>query len=879
MSTFDEILARLLADPGTGILPGISDPSIDNVAWHDFSHYELLHEPEYYQPPSGGSGGPGPSGGDGGWLPPVECHDWCPGPDPEVLCVAMSAAHQLDDPKIAAPELQQFLSTVSKTVTAALSRRIGLQTNHKVPEFARLIKAAYESAMIQASLLSRLYETYVSVPMELNRDAMFLESAWAWPGDWCGIIDVVRSDWTPGKPIPPSVFHEVGALVGSIQQGVTRAIGNGNSSGTTQVSYSAQAVTSSLLSGLYDFTFYKPYTTNLGLQLIYRQEWRLLGAQRGEVVRTLPLGPRQSEKVSTKITRRNKVQRTAESLKSVESSTEVTDTSKDSTEVVDETVKTNGWKVEAGGSIGFGGIGINASGGVNEEVTTKVGSTNTFLLESVQKTANKIRMESKLVVSAEGESTFEGTSATEIQNPNDEIPVTYVYSKLQRQYEVFTHLNEVNTVIFVAEDVPIPSNLERWIKDNDWIIAKVLLDDSFRDALSAISQDLKQDLIDTNLMGHFDSAMVNITGNTGILKDFATHTTTLSLQQADLTQEIQRSVQQVYKEKEEKRRSRELYDVKVNRLVEHVRKNILHYCRAVWSQEDSDQRMLRYKKLGITVPTVWEFVIGGAPVNLADVLADPTLLLDGEFQPVPGSDRPIADVINPAGPIAYHGNYAVFYAEPDLRLRDANIFDVLDLVREPYIDNGDPPGFLDPARAFIEAENAGNVPDPIPDGTKEDMLRLVPELRAQYEAISEDAADANGVSERENFFQNNANFTQEYYFDYLFRRQFTRQLVVDTNNLVVDIEVGSGSTLEGFKRLHRYVDVQKAVEERDKLELENERRQERLDADELSDPDIENMTVITGEVKGCLQHDHFVPPGHSHHHGDEASDDDDDDDA
>ena len=125
------------------------------------------------------------------------------------------------------------------------------------------------------------------------------------------------------------------------------------------------------------------------------------------------------------------------------------------------------------------------------------------------------------------------------------------------------------------------------------------------------------------------------------------------------------------------------------------------------------------------------------------------------------------------------------------------------------------------------------------------MLRLVPALRALYEAESDVPVNDGDPSPREQFFADDANFTDAHYFEFLFRRQFIRQLVLDTNNVMVDIEAGTGSTLEGFKRLHRLVDVMKAVEERNKATLENARLEHRLDAGQLDDPDIENMTVVT----------------------------------
>ncbi len=64
------------------------------------------------------------------------------------------------------------------------------------------------------------------------------------------------------------------------------------------------------------FMTFIPGSINLGLRLVYRQEWRYLGNQRGEVIRTIPLGPKQVERVSTKVVRRTQTTKTSEELRS-----------------------------------------------------------------------------------------------------------------------------------------------------------------------------------------------------------------------------------------------------------------------------------------------------------------------------------------------------------------------------------------------------------------------------------------------------------------------------------------------------------------------------------------------------------------------------------
>src|SRR5262245_46933001 len=70
------------------------------------------------------------------------------------------------------------------------------------------------------------------------------------------------------------------------------------------------------------FEVFPSCSVNIGLRLVYRQDWRLLGTQPGEIVRTIPLGPSQTERVTTKIVRRHKRTTGLEMTTSVETQTE-----------------------------------------------------------------------------------------------------------------------------------------------------------------------------------------------------------------------------------------------------------------------------------------------------------------------------------------------------------------------------------------------------------------------------------------------------------------------------------------------------------------------------------------------------------------------------
>ena len=81
------------------------------------------------------------------------------------------------------------------------------------------------------------------------------------------------------------------------------------------------------------------------------------------------------------------------------------------------------------------------------------------------------------------------------------------------------------------------------------------------------------------------------------------------------------------------------------------------------------------------------------------------------------------------------------------------------------------------------------------------------------------------------------------YYSYLVRRRHSRSVVLEGANLVLDLDIGRTAALEDFKRLHRAVDVLKEVETVAQRQVENSRRERRLQLDDLEDPDIEQMNL------------------------------------
>ena len=80
--------------------------------------------------------------------------------------------------------------------------------------------------------------------------------------------------------------------------------------------------------------------------------------------------------------------------------------------------------------------------------------------EAVFKAAEEYRQERSLEVNVTDATENQGEEAGEISNPNDEIPVTYLFYELQRRYRVSEHLRRVTPVVLVAQEMPKPSDID-----------------------------------------------------------------------------------------------------------------------------------------------------------------------------------------------------------------------------------------------------------------------------------------------------------------------------------------------------------------------------------------------------------------------------------
>jgi hypothetical protein len=608
------------------------------------------------------------------------------------------------------------------------------------------------------------------------------------------------------------------------------------------------------------FEVFPSGSVNLGLRLVYRQEWRPLGTQPGEVVRTIPLGPGQIERITTKIVRRSKRTSTLDSTTAIETATETTDTTKDSSEIVNEAMQSHDFNVsaEASASFGFGSAKMSTSYGYKKDERSK--ETSASLSETMRKTAEKVRRETKVSVVTESEATTQTEQFSEIRNPNNESGITYEYLKLQHQYEVFTNLAELQMVVFVAEDLPSTDDLYddapdgfmmKLIRKYDWIFAKVLRDESFRETLNQVTNDPPQ-TEDLGATTKLETMLDNATERFPNFTPGSNAQGNVSI--PDIYAEPQRIVQEEARAKEERRRANLVRQHRFERLAEHIRQNLLYYFQAIWAHEPPDQRFLRYRKDGRRVPIEWR-----APLfdSLPPYNSPTPARVQLDVTPT-GLQAEVWEIIDPTGPLGYIGNYAVYALQPLAEHRQpvygpvddqpgvalpAHQEDILLGIREVLGDLAKdyltPTGTLrDPARELFrrEAEQVDSVElRHLSDDEVFDLVSFLPRLGSVL-------LDDGVVRRSEDGLE--YPISHEQWAEYLYKKNSTRRFLVDTNNLYLNIFTSSGAALEPFQRAHRYLDVLRTAEQLQGDRLKNLRRVNLVNSESAFDPDIDKVVVV-----------------------------------
>jgi hypothetical protein len=247
----------------------------------------------------------------------------------------------------------------------------------------------------------------------------------------------------------------------------------------------------------YSFTYFAAdsleRSVNFGVLLTYRQKWDPVGYQAGELVRTIPLAPKEVRKYSKRtLVKKSRSQKEIEdNLRITKSDT--SDTNRAESEIINKASNKSSFSLNSTSTfdIPLGEkvkIGNSVNTNMSNEAARDSSQVKKDFRESVIKAAQEYKNERRVEITTDASTESDVTESGEICNCNDELTVTYLFYELQRQFRVNERLHRMRPVVLVAQEMPAPHEIDDpWIVRHDWILKRALLDDSFLQAFECVT--------------------------------------------------------------------------------------------------------------------------------------------------------------------------------------------------------------------------------------------------------------------------------------------------------------------------------------------------------------------------------------------------------
>jgi len=643
-----------------------------------------------------------------------------------------------------------------------------------------------------------------------------------------------------------------------------------------------------LLTERYAFDVFKQDAINFGILVTYRQKWEPQHYQVGDLVKALPMGPKEIVRYTTR-TVTKKTRATKEIEDSLETRrSESADTTRVDGEIVAKALERTTFNLSATETFGGDGMSISATQSGGGESRKDSARTKREFRESVLRSVQEYRQQHRMEVDTTETSETEATSFHEIQNPNDELAVTYLFYELQRQYRISERLHRLAPVILVANAVPAPHQIDdAWLVEHDWILRRAILDDSFRPALDYLTKSFTGAEVNIRILEAHAKAQKQLVEN--LNQQIEVQVAVLAANQASVgeavsklatTQEQQglfESVKRIFDplkltgggnegaidaaqamvdyqketvDRAERERARllaqleaavsalhaavdklssavkEHYDrvAEVDRLRVHVKENILYYMQAIWRQEPPDQRFFRLYDLD--VPIVTADADADVPVTAGAGALGPRALVDR----LRGNDT--VTVSLPMSSVTVTHKKLSEVADLDNVLAYKGNYMVFPLKENNYVT-------LHMMQDYLEVGDELLIRDPDENGDFS-----IDDLRELATCVHKKSPDT--------FRDLREDFERVLIERLTSPRRDNELVVVPTSSLYIECLVGTHPLLEDFKLIHRALDVKKVQAEVRHAELENVRLAARALTGEVEDPDIEKKIVIEGAAAAVL---------------------------
>jgi hypothetical protein len=645
-----------------------------------------------------------------------------------------------------------------------------------------------------------------------------------------------------------------------------------------------------ILAKKYSFTVFAPDSYNFGIIITYRQKWTPVNYQVGDLVSTIPLAPREVLRYTTK-----RISKKTRSVKELEDNlrttkTESNETSRVEREILAKAEEKSSFHLGAHESLGGDQYyQIESTQDQNADQAKMSAETKTHFHEAVLKSAQEYRQQNRMEIETSASDESEDTTFREIQNPNDELPVTYLFYELQRTYKIQEKIHQLQSVIFVANEVPAPDAIDdAWLIAHDWIIRRVILDDSFKPAIeyltkSFVGAELNIQILDNNAKAQkvvVDRITQQVQNQDTLLsvqaRDLASAVNTVALQQGaqSATDTVKRIfdplgltgkadtgvaagqtlvdfMQETFdrSEREKVRLLTELgvattalqsaidklsaairahYDrvAEVDRLRIHVKENILYYMQAIWSHEPPDQRFFRVYDIDVSI-------IEPDPDATVPVIENAALIEAAGGPPAGYTNAMWWAIMMNMPPVVITTKKLVEIADLDTVLGYKGNYAIYPLKKPNLIT------------AHMSQSYAAEMMD--------EMKLRDPDEFANYtlDELKEWAAclyrrDKDTYDKRKDEF---AKLIKD---RLMSGRPEDDLVVVPTTSLYIEALVGTHPLLEDFKLAHRAIDVRKAQADVRHSELENIRLAARATEGQFDDPEVEKKIIIQGNASAIV---------------------------
>lgn len=620
---------------------------------------------------------------------------------------------------------------------------------------------------------------------------------------------------------------------------------------------------------------------NFGLLNTYRQKWEPVAYQVGNLVKSIPLSPKEEKKYSLKTTF-NRKRTEKEARKNNSSLTqEQNTTSRAEEEIVSKANSKTNFTLGAEGS--YGSFKVTSSLGL--EAAKESSQNKKEFRESVLKATQEFKEERSVEIDTEESLSSEYTESGTIVNPNDELAVTYLFYELQKRFKVSEQLYRIMPVVLVAQEVPAPNEItEAWVIAHDWILNRVILDDSFRPALQYIAQKnvgddfsirefrrnlrtqrqlvetLKRELaslsreadsryqslqrmIETRIKAQEDEESDSFWDDLGesvfgaekatpesakaremAARDAQAYAADKAQQTGLHLQREMNTLQSITADYNKAMRDHLDKKTMVERLLLHIKNNIIYYMQSIWSMEPADQRFMRL--MNVEVPQ-YEIESMGCEImqkpenDLFQLFrGDDETLHKAWIKPVirEGAEpKTLVEVADLDTILGFKGNYIAF------PMKNHNA--LTEIMAMPYVD----------------ASFGAMDPDQLSNVSLEDYSRYVCCLRNE---LSESEFDA-------------LKTTLKDWLSMLLSDPLRNgdEIIVPTTSLYIEMLVSANSLLEDFKLKHREWDVYKVQEEVQMAALENLRLAQRILDKKLEDPKIDKKIVVEGNTNPTIDTD------------------------